>query len=423
MSNICGKARCIFSLKVIIPVGIIILAAMGAYAMVATAPKAQKQPRTPVRPLVEAKRLAADDYHVWVPAMGTVEAAREITLESLVSGKVASVSPSFVPGGYFKKGETILTISPEDYKLTVQEVQAEVTEAEYDLKVEQGYQTVASREWDLLKSANVSTDAEEELALRKPHLAKAKADLAAAQAKLRQAKIDLARTRIKASFAAMVEEKSTDIGAAVAKQESLGTLVGTGEFWVTASVPVDKLDWINIPRTSKDEGALVRISNGSGENASIRTGRVVRLLPSLESEGRMARIVISVKDPLNLAGAPGVKPLLLGSYVAVEIEGGTLKDVFAVPRTAYHDNGKVWLLTENETLDIRQLTPVWRDKETMVFDTGFAAGDRIITSDLSAPVQGMAVCTANASETTSQASMEGDMDKNALEAREGTNNG
>ena len=422
MSNIFGKMRCIFSLKVIAPVAILALAGMGAYTMVATAPKAKQLPRTPVRPLVEAERLAMGDYHVWVPAMGTVEAAKEITLESLVSGKVASVSPSFVPGGYFRKGETILAISPEDYELDVQEVQAEVTEAEYDLKVEQGYQTVASREWDLLKSANVSTDAEEELALRKPHLAKAKADLAAARAKLRQAKIDLARTHIKASFAAMVEEKSVDIGAAVSTQESLGTLVGTDEFWVTASVPVDRLGWINIPRTSKDEGALVRISSGSGANSSVRTGRVVRLLPALESEGRMARVVISVKDPLNLAGKPGVKPLLLGSYVAVEIDGGTLKDVFAVPRTAYHDNGKVWLLTENSTLDIRQLTPVWRDKETMVFEKGFATGDRLVTSDLSAPVQGMAVCTANASEV-SQTQVEGDTGKDALDAREELNNG
>jgi len=396
MNTLLTKARAVFSLKVAVPTIIIILAAVGAYATVKTAPKAKKRAPVVIAPTVETMTLTQEDHRVWVPVMGTVTAAREITLEARVTGEVDSVSPTFVPGGFFAVGEQILTISPEDYELVLSEVRAEVTTAEYDLKVEQGYQNVAGREWDLLKGDSKATDAESSLALRKPHLEKAKADLAAAKAKLRQAVLDLERTHITAPFAAMVETKSTDIGATISSQDALATLIGTDEFWIQASVPVDRLDWIDIPSATNTEGSTVRIVSGSGSRKSERMGKVVRLLPSLESEGRMARIIISVKDPLNLEGRADVKPLLLGSYVSVQIDGGILDGVYTIPRTAYRDNGKVWVLTDKGTLDIRTMNPIWRDESTIIFDEGLESGDIVVTSDLSAPMQDMKVRSADA---------------------------
>ena len=305
MKAIFTKTRALFSLKVTIPVLIILLAAVGAYATIATAPQARKRMPAAILPTVETEAVSLKDYRVWVPVMGTVQAARQITLEARVSGEVETVSPTFVPGGYFEQGEEMLTISPEDYELALSEVRAEVTNAQYELKVEQGYQNVSAREWDLLKGSAKGTESESELALRKPHLEKAKAALKAAQSKLRQAQLDLERTHITAPFAAMVETKSTDIGATISSQEALATLVGTDEFWIQASVPVDRLDWIDLPVGGQAEGGVVRIISGSGSRQSVREGRVVRLLPALESEGRMARLLISVKDPVEPQGCAG----------------------------------------------------------------------------------------------------------------------
>lgn len=394
-----NSKRAVFSLKVVIPIILILLAAAGAYATMATAPKAKKRRPQAIQPTVEVIDAIQKDHQVNVPAMGTVVAAREITLEARVSGEVASVSDSFVPGGYFTKGETILTISPEDYELALSEIQADVTTAQYNLKVEQGYQNVSAREWDLLMGNEKTTETESELALRKPHLEKAKADLRAATAKLKQARLDLDRTTISAPFAAMIQTKSTDIGSAISQQEALATLVGTDEFWIQASVPVDRLDWITIPVNDTTQGSAVRITSGR----SVREGRVVRLLPSLESEGRMARLLISVKDPLNLKGEAGIKPLLLGSYVSVEIDGGTLSGVYAIPRTAYRENSQVWMLGADGTLDMRTVNPVWRDSEYVIVEQGLSSGERVIVSDLAAPAQGLALRTMDDVERTSPA--------------------
>ncbi len=390
-----------FFLKVLLPLLILLLAVAGAYALMATAPRAHKKKPEVIAPTVETGVFERKTHAVRIPVMGTVIAAREITLDSRLDGEVVSVSKTFVPGGFFEAGEEILRLDPRDYQLTVSEMEAEVVDAQYSLKVEQGYQKVAGREWDLLKNSSNAAPEDADLALRKPHLAKAKADLSAARAQLRQARLDLQRTRITAPFAAMVETKSTDLGASITSQEALATLVGTDEFWVEASVPVDRLDRIAFPSREGTPGSAAVVVTGSNGHTVRREGRVIRLLPSLETEGRMARVLISIKDPLNLAGDPEVKPILLGSYAKVFIDGGSLPDSFAVPRTAFRDNDRIWVLDKNGTLDIRKVSPLWRDEDFILLDKGLAEGERVVLSSLSTPVQGMRLRTVE--ETTAQA--------------------
>ncbi|WP_027721071.1 efflux RND transporter periplasmic adaptor subunit [Maridesulfovibrio zosterae] len=376
-------------LKGIVPLLILIMAVIGAKALIQNKPVARKKAPVASAPLINVAKLNTGDYQIWTPVMGTVEAAREISLEPQVSGRVISVSDTFIPGGYFEKGAEILRIDPLDYELAVKEQAAVVTDAEYNLKVESGHQRVAGREWKLLKKSSGGTSQEAELALRKPHLQKAEADLASAKAKLKQARTDLARTRVKTPFACMVVSKDADLGAQLSLNESIATLVGTDEFWVMVSVPVDRLTHIKIP-TAKNGfiGSKARIFTGIAEDSHEREGQVLRLLPSLESKGRMARVIISVKDPLNLHGG-NANPLLLGSYVNVSIDSGILKNAVAIPRSAVRDNNTIWIMLDNGTLDIRKIEPVWRDQDYVYLAKGIAAGEKLVITDISAPLQGM----------------------------------
>ncbi len=378
----------IFSLKVLVPCLILFFAAAGAFALVETSPKVPRKPPVVVSPTVETAVFEKKVNPIRIRVMGTVIAARELTLKSRVAGEVVSVNPQFVPGGFFAQGEEILRIDPQDYQLAINEMQAEVTNAEYDLKLELGYQNVAAREWKLLRSSSKDTVQDAELALRKPHLKKAQTALEAARAKLRQAQLDLERTRVTAPFAAMVESKNAVVGASIAAQETLATLMGTDEFWVQVSVPVDRLGRIIFP-SQQQPGAKVTIVSGSNGNTVEREGRVIRLLPSLESEGRMARVLVSIQDPLNLKRKPGLSPLLLGSYVTAYIDGGVLENSYAIPRKAFRDNGKIWVLGQDGHLDIREVSAGWRDEDFILLTQGLAPGERVVMSALSAPLQGM----------------------------------
>lgn len=373
---------------------IIGLGVAGATYVKRTAPQAKKRPPQRITPLVETTRLVPTTHQVVLTAMGSVVPAREMILKTRVPGQIQSVHPEFIEGGLLSAGEKILKIDPKDYELAIARAKSDVANAEYQLKVEMGYQDVARREWALLGPGQETDTQEAELALRKPHLAKAQSDLAAAQADLEQARLDLGRTHITAPFNAIVRRKNVVVGSQVTVQDELAELVGTDEYWIQVSLPVERLSWIRIPRTNHDKGAQATIFYRGNQ----RRGQVVRLLSDLETEGRMARVLVTVKDPLRLASVDrkSAPPLLIGEYVRVEITGQQLSDVYRIPRGALRDGGNIWTLTDAKTLKIVAVKTVWRDADAVLVRNGFTSDLRIIVSDLPVAVDGMAVRQAGA---------------------------
>lgn len=353
-----------------------------------TSPKAQK--RAPQRsiPRVETLALFPGDHQVSINAMGSVIPAREMTLKSRVSGQVESTHPEFMVGGFIGQGQRILKIDPQDYQLALARKKSQLVNAQYELKVEMGYQEVAQREWALLNTGQPADPADVELALRKPHLAKAQSDLAATQAELEQARLSLSRTDIMAPFNAVIRTKNVEIGSQISTQDSLAELVGTDEYWIRVSLPVDRLQWIRIPTNRSETGAWATVHYRGHQ----RTGRVVRLLGDLEPQGRMARVLISVKSPLGLnAREPNRPPLLIGEYVRVQIQGDHLADVYRIPRSALRDNSTIWMVATDDTLQVKPVDTVWRDDRVVLIDDHINPGDRLVISDLATVVDGMPV--------------------------------
>jgi len=391
------------TLKLVLPLGILVIALLAALYISSTAPKARRSPPVRETPLVEVLTVRHSSERVVIPAMGSVIPAREITLKSQVSGRIVKINPRFTEGGHLKTGAEILKIEDQDYRLAVAERRSAVVEAEYALKLELGRQDIAQREWELLGKEALQGPLDSELALRKPHLEKAQADLEAARAALKQAELDLGRTVVRAPFNCIVRAKHVDLGSYASSQDQLAELVGTDRYRVRASVPVDRLKWISVPTGSGDQGSETRILYGN-TNGYARRGTVVKLLGDLEEEGRMARILIAVDDPLDLDSPEQTRPpLLIGEYVRVEIEGPELDGVVALPRSALKNGRDVWVVRDDNTLDIRAVDIVWRGETTVMVRNDLRDGERIIMTGLSAPVQGMKVMVDEPADTPSAA--------------------
>ena len=140
------------------------------------------------------------------------------------------------------------------------------------------------------------------------------------------------------------------------------------------------------------------------------------MLGDLAAQGRMARVLIEVKDPLGLDGSlKDRKPLLIGDYVRVEIQGRKLDQVFKIPRTALRDNSHIWIADDSQTLKIRKVHPVWRDADIVLLQNDLLQGEQLIVSDLPAAVEGMPVQVGDSNiDTQGEQSIEKDAagDKN-----------
>lgn len=391
--------------KAILSVIIIAFGAMAMNYFVASAPKAKRRPPKTTAPLVRVRALQPGPQSVTVRVMGTVIPARETTLEARVAGEIVETHPDFIEGGFLREGETVVRIDDADYQLARIRAQSAVVDARYALALERGRQDVARREWSLLNGSDASAAGDADLALRKPHLEKALADLAAAEADLRQAELQLSRIRVTAPFNAILRVRHVTDGSQVAVHGPVADLVATDRYRIRVSVPVDHLDRIDIPRHRGDSGAGATVFYRDG--AEIR-GRVVKLLSDLETEGRMARLLIVVEDPLGLENpVSGRPPMLLGEFVRVAIEGRPVGKAYRISRAALRDNAVVWIAAANDTLDIRPVETVWRDKETVLVARGIAPGERLILSDLAAPAQGMALSIDTEPQRSGSASVAG----------------
>ncbi|MDF7801624.1 efflux RND transporter periplasmic adaptor subunit [Pontiellaceae bacterium B1224] len=377
-------------LKAIICVVLIVGGIVIAKVLIASAPKAEKKVPPKMAPLVETQTLMATTEVVQLQLTGTVTPAELIQLQSRISGEVVSMSPNFIDGGILKKGESILTIDPVDYELALADAESKLETARFSYKQELGRQEVAKREWELLKYDDAS-DLEKELALRKPHLAADEAALKAAEAALKRAQVNLERTELTAPFNALVLDRNVNIGSQANLTSQLGELIGTDAYWITISIPVDRLSWVTIP------GSSVEIQSMSG---AVRTGTVIKLMGSLEEKGRMARLLVEVKDPLCLTPENAdKKPLLLGEFVQTIIDGTELEEVFSIPRNSLREGSVVWIATDDQKLAIREVEVLWRDADQVLFRDGLNNGDQIIISDINTPINEMDVNTGTPAET------------------------
>lgn len=378
-----GAAR-VFSaiIRGVLPLIVIVAGALGAAQLIRTAPEARQRAREQSATLVQTRRVATSVEQTEIQAMGTVIAAKEIVLQPQVSGVIQQIHPSLVAGGRIVAGEEIVTIDPADYEVAVRQAEASLARAEAELQ---------SAEFELDRVRGL----EERQATNKKEVddartdrAAALADVAGANATLEQAKLDLSRTVVRAPFSCVVVDESVDLGSLVTSQTELATLVGMDEYWVRASIPVEQLRWIHVPADGDDPGSPVRITQRLGvEDSADWSGRVVRLLGDLEPEGRMARVLVSVPDPLG--GSDGHPPLLIGSYVDVVIAGHELADVFSIGRDELRDNDTVWIMDAKNELEIREVEMAFRGRERVLVRRGLEEGERLVVSDLPSPVSGM----------------------------------
>jgi RND family efflux transporter MFP subunit len=361
--------------------------------LVKSKPAPERKAQVDLGVLVETSPVKWVKERVDVDGLGSVVPAERVVLQPQVTGAVTWVSETLVLGGQVKAGDILLRIDRRDYEIALEERKTAMAQAEAQYKQEEGQQIVAQREWELFReSANAELDPS--LALRAPQKRIAEVNIDASKARMRRAQLDLERTVVRAPFNAYVQSESVEVGQIVSPQTQLATLVGTDEFWIQASVPVASLGMIQIPGVNSDGGSPVRIEQQLGEQTLVRDGEVIRLLPDLDSMGRMARVLVRVDDPLRLKDpADGRElPLLMGAQVRVRFDGMKEAEVAVIERSAIYDGDSLHVYNDGR-LAITKVNVVRRERDVS-WVTGIEEGTLYITSKIPTPVDGLKLRTA-----------------------------
>ena len=327
--------------------------------------------------LVQVEELATRDYQIQIKAMGTVTAAKQSALQMDVNGTVTEVVEVLVPGNVVKKGQALIRVDDQRYRRAVEQRRADLADAKRDYIIQQGDSAVAKREFEL--TGVEIKDEERDLVLRLPQLEAAKAAVSAAESALAEAIADLDKCTLRVPFDAIVLSKQCDVGEQISGNKTVAELLGSEEFWIEALVSERDLQWIQQGAGS----ALVKHPSVWSDGQS-KQAQLLQVLPQLEDAGRMARVLLSVPDPL------AEPKLLLGAFVSIDLKGPSLKDQIIVPNELIQEGAYVWIV-ENDTLKKKTVDVLWSNKNESVIKSGLSAGQTLVTSRLASVTDGMPV--------------------------------
>jgi len=382
------------------PLLVIGFAVAAVTALHGAKPEPEKSAKAEMRPTaVTVAEVRRKPVTLTVETQGEVEPVTEIDLVAEVSGRILSVSPNFAAGGTVAAGETLVRIEPDDYRFAVTQAEAQVADARLKLAQKEGSAEIAQRQWDW----QALREKPSPLALKKPHVAQARAALNAAQAELAQAERNLARTKISVPFKGRVRSKSADVGQYVTAGTSLGRIFSTEAVQIRLPLTDKQLAdsglSIAYSAATREAGKPVTLTADFAGASRRWRGRIVRTAAAVDRDTRLFHAIAEVGDPYGAGAAEGEVPLPVGLFVQARIEGRQLAQASLVPRSALRGEGRVFVASENDTLSIRQVEVAATNAERAVITSGLAPGERVVVSPIRDPREGMALRTLAPTQT------------------------
>ncbi len=390
-------------LRILLPIVVLLGALAAARALMSAKPEVAARPQAKRELPVMVLRAQPSSHPIELQGLGEVKPVHRLVMQSEVSGRVIERNPALMPGGLLRRGEPLVRVDGRDHATVVAAQTAALEQASAAVVEERGRKQVAEYEWQ--GSAQQLSEDARKFALRETQARSVAASLSSARSQLDRARRDLARTQVKVPFDALVLDAGVELGQLVTPAASLATVVAIDRYWVEVAVPVSQLVHFDIPGVNVATGAQgspARVLLDAGAGVVIeRSGFVERLLGQVDAKGRMARVLVAVDDPLGLAAARALVatpeaaspratlPLLLGSFVRVQIDGSPLPETTELPRVALVDDQSVWLVADGK-LARREVEVAWRNADTVLV-RGLLSGDAVVTTPLASPTEGMAV--------------------------------
>ena len=368
-------------MRIAIPIIIILVFIMLSNALKAMKKEPEiKKRRSPVLAVMSTYAVS-ETVQLSVTVQGESHPRTEIDLVPEVAGKITYVSPKFLTGGVFSKGDVLYKIEDADYRVAIIKANAGIARSQQVLVREQAEGDIALQDWQDLGQGQAS-----DLTLRKPQLLEAQAGLQSAQADLENAKLRLARTEVKAPFNGRVREKQADLGQYINPGSRLGRIFSTDIVEVRLALSDADLSRLNIPvayvAKSWNAAPNVKLSAVIGGELREWDGRIMRTAATYDTQTRALFAIAEVRNPYGDGAAKGGYPLAPGLFVDAQIEGKTMESVIVIPRDGLRPEDKVYIVNTEGVAESRDAVVLDTNPYRAVIGSGVKAGELVILSPL-----------------------------------------
>ncbi len=309
---------------------------------------------------VEAHPVEARKVEYTINSVGSLDAFERVEVTSRVSGAIERVL--FSEGQLVQKGQPLVEIEPERYRLAVDAAEATLQKSIASREEAQaGFarrQTASAKNPGLIRGEEIET--------WRTRVQTAAAEVSQSQAALAQAKLNLRDAFVRAPVAGIIQTRTVQTGQYVQLGTVIATLVQRDPLLLRFQVPEQESGPL---RT----GIVAHFT--AGESSKQFSARIMHVAAAASSASRMVDVTAHVVNP----NQPELRP---GAFARVTVPVGDRRDAPVIPQTAIRPSERGFLayVVENGTARQRVLTLGMRtaDGQVEVRD-GVRPGELLVT--------------------------------------------
>ncbi len=308
---------------------------------------------------VEVKPVESRRVEYTVTAVGSLDAFERVAVTARVAGAVERVM--FTEGQLVSKGQALVEIEPERYRLTVAAAEAALQKAgAARAEAQAGYsrrQQASEKNPGLIRGEEIET--------WRTKVQSTAAEVSQAQAALATAKLNLRDAYVRAPVSGIIQTRTVETGQYVQIGTVLASLMRRDPLLLRFQVPEQDA----MPLRA---GMVVRFS--VGEDTAEHQARVTHVAAAASQASRMVDVTANV---LN-ANRPELRP---GAFARVTVPIGATREAPVIPQTAIRPSEKGFLAftVENGVARQRVLTLGMRTADGQVeVKQGLAPGETLV---------------------------------------------
>ncbi|MCG8580678.1 MAG: HlyD family efflux transporter periplasmic adaptor subunit [Bacteroidales bacterium] len=305
---------------------------------------------------------------------GKLRAVDRFEIVAQVDGQLLPSAREFKEGKSYKKGELMLEIDHQEYKMNLLAQKSEfvtlVTSILPDLKSDypDSYpiwrQYVASIEMSkkLPTIPEPQTEQEQFYLSGKGVLSK--------YYSVKSGEEKFIKYTICAPFTGVVTSVDAEAGKAVRSGSSLGTMISTASYDLEITIPLANMDQINV-------GTEASLSSSDIDGQWI--GKVARISGDIDEQSQSVKVFIRASG----------RELKEGMYLNAEINQKPLENAMRIPRKMLDNNNRIYIV-ENNQLKHLQVDVLTRQSDYAIIQ-GLEEGTAVLSTVIKSAYDGMPV--------------------------------
>jgi len=304
---------------------------------------------------VKTEKVNYTNIDSYITGSGRLASQSLVDISAEVQGKILQGNVPLKKGQTFKKGDLLLRIYNEEFKLALRAKKSRfltlIANILPDLKVD--FSDSFDKWSDFFDKINPEKSLPEfpQINKKKEKIFLASRNILSEYYSIKSDELRLIKYNIRAPFTGVYSQVYSEVGSIANPGARLAQILRTDKLELEVPIDVNEVKWLQV-------GDIVELANEN--NTENWQGKVIRIAEYVNPTTQAISVFVRVKPNKN-------SPLYNGQYLNAVFKGKTIENSFSIPRNSVYSFNEVYVVIDGK-LHKRTITVEKVNKDNLVFN-------------------------------------------------------